>query len=334
MAIPSDRSVVYASCTIPGYEVLQTLLDNEIPVSHIVSITPEMAETHDVVKYRSFESIADEHDIPIYYPSSYSMGSEDAEFFEELSADLMIVNGWQRLIPGDVLETFTYGALGNHGSAFGLPKGRGRSPLNWSLIEDLDRFLLSVIRLDPGVDSGAVAATRKFDINEFDTIQTLYYKVTLSMQEMLLDIVEPILRGEHQFRTQDGDPTYYPKRNPEDGELHWEEPMGAVYNLVRAVTRPYPGAFTRHDGERVEIWDVKPFSTDFGVDAQPGEIIRVFETGDFAVSTPDGSVIVTEWVADSWTPKAGMVFESTGRPDRVDSYDQKHHLTSAESSDD
>ncbi len=327
MDIPDDTTIVYTSVSTPGHHVLETLLDEGVPISQLVSITPEMGREAGVAKYTDFAPIADEHDIPIHYPDVYSMDDSDVEFFEELDADLMIVNGWNRIIPGEILETFTYGVLGNHGSAFGLPKGRGRSPLNWSLIEELDRFLLSIIRLDANVDAGGVAATRKFDINQFDTIQSLYYKVTLSIEEMLLDVIGPIVCGEHEFEPQEGDPTYYPKRTPDDGDIHWGEPMDDIYNLVRAVTRPYPGAFTFHDDQRVDIWAVRPFSTDFGFDAEPGEIISVFHTDEFVVSTPDGSVLVTEWEADGWQPQPGMVFDSPGQHSRVDGIDQKQHLT-------
>jgi len=101
----------------------------------------------------------------------------------------MIVHGWQRLIPGNVLANFERGAVGLHGSAFGLPAGRGRSPMNWSLIEDLDRFLLSALHLDEGADSGGLIATKKFDITDRDTIRTMYYSSSSATQELFDDIL-------------------------------------------------------------------------------------------------------------------------------------------------
>lgn len=151
---------------------------------------------------------------------------------------------------------------------------------------------------------------------------------------MLLDVIPPILRGEHEFTQQDGEPTYYPKRTPADGQLHWGEPMGDIYNLVRAVTHPYPGAFTFHEGSRVDIWSVRPFSTDFAQDVAPGEIISVFHTDEFVVSTPDGTILVTEWEADGWQPEAGMQFTSEGDHDRVDGIEQRQHLTTTGGDDD
>lgn len=327
--ISEDDEIVYVSCTETGYEVLLGLLDRGVPIAEIVSIEPERAERHGVSGYHSFAEVADEHDIPVYYPETYGMdATADNEHFHELSGDLMVVNGWQRLVPGTILETFSRGALGAHGSAAGLPKGRGRSPLNWSLVEDLDRFLLSIIGLDPGADSGAVAATRKFDVTDHDTIRTLYYKVAMTTEAMLLETMGPILRGEFEFAEQTGEPTYYPKRTPEDGAIHWGDATRDVYNLVRAVARPYPGAFTEYEGERVEIWEAAPFSDDVAMAAPAGRIVQAFAvTDDFVVATGDGTLLVTDWAADDWSPEAGMEFTSLGDHGRVDRPEHRHNLT-------
>jgi methionyl-tRNA formyltransferase len=331
MDVPSDTDLVYASCTEPGHDVLEALFDAGVPIREIVTITPAMAEKHGVVKYAEFDAIAEAHDVPVYHPETYSMTEADHDHFATRDADLLIVNGWQRLIPEEVLETFTHGALGNHGSAMGLPKGRGRSPLNWSLIQGYDRFLLSVIRLAPGADDGDVVTTRKFDVNEYDTIESLYYKVTVCLKEMFTECLGPVARGEWEFTEQAGEPTFYPKRTPDDGDIHWGDSTRDVYNLVRAVTDPYPGAFTFHEGNRIDVWEVRPFSTDIGMEADAGTIVDAFWTGEFVVATADGSVLVTDWEArDEWAPEAGMRLDLAGDHDRVDAYEHRHNLTTSD----
>jgi methionyl-tRNA formyltransferase len=326
--VPDDAEIAYASCTRPGHEVLESLLAHDAPISEIVSITPEMARRGNSSKYRSFADAAEDADVPIYYPQEYSMEDPaDLDHFQTIDADLLIVNGWQRLVPPEILETFEYGALGNHGSAFGLPRGRGRSPLNWSLIEGFERFLLSIIRLDPGADSGEVVTTKKFDVTTHDTIETLYHKVTMAIEAMLFECLGPVLRDEVEYAEQRGETTYYPKRNPEDGQIHWGNAMQDVYNLVRAVTDPYPGAFTFDDGTRVEIWDAIPFSEDLAMEVEPGTIVESFELGNFVVATPDGTLLVTEWEAENWAPEPGTKFESPGNHRRVDRPEHRDHLT-------
>jgi len=191
--------------------------------------------------------------------------------------------------------------------------------MNWSLIEDLDRFLLSVIKLDSGVDSGSIVDTRKFDITDFDTIRTLYYKLAMATTEILLESLPGILDDSIEYTQQEGEPTYYSKRTPDDGAIHWHDSTRDIYNLVRAVAAPYPGAFTEVEGERVFVWEATPFSTDFGFDATEGEIVQVFETtGEFVVRTGDGTLLVTDWEAPGFTPEEGVEFDSLGDDDRED----------------
>lgn len=331
MTPPRDASLVYVGCTAPAKAVLETLIDHEYPIEAVVTIDPEMARANNVSGYASLEEVATNHDIRVYHPQEYSMGTAaDLDFFQTVDPDLLIVNGWQRLIPESILETATHGALGNHGSAFGLPKGRGRSPLNWSLIEDRDRFLLSIIQLDPGADSGDVLVTRKFDVTDYDTIETLYYKVTLLLEEMLLEVIPDILAGTLERESQRGTPTYYPKRNPEDGEIDWRNGTHSIYNLVRAVADPYPGAFTVSDDQRVMVWEAIPFSSDIARDAPAGTIVAVFWTGEFVVATGDGTLLVRDWDAENWSPTEGEQFDHPETPptDRTDSQDHHTNLSS------
>lgn len=320
-----QHQICYVSCTEGGFEVLRNLINAGVTISRIVSLTPDQSEEYSVAGYYPMTDIADEYDIPVYYPESYEMTNEtDKQHFRENPPDLMIVNGWQRLIRDPVLETLSIGALGVHGSASGVPKGRGRSPLNWSLFEDLDRFLLSVIKLDTGIDSGSIVDTRKYDITDFDTIRTLYYKLVMATTGILLESIPSILDKTFQYTNQEGEATYYPKRTPGDGAIHWHNSTRDIYNLVRAVADPYPGAFTEYDDKRVFIWEAVPFSTDFGFDATEGEIVQVFKTTcDFVVRTGDGTLLVTEWEAENFIPHEGMRFVSLGVHNRADDGDHE-----------
>jgi len=332
--IGEEHTIAYAGCTEAGFEVLRRLCERGVDVDEVVTITPAMAADAHVSGYHDYTEFALARDIDVYEPETYGMGTEaDLAHFETLDADLLVVNGWQRLVPGEVLETVTRGGLGVHGSAFGLPKGRGRSPMNWSLIEGLDRFLLSVIGLDEDADAGLVLDTAKYDITPHDDIQTLYHKLTVATSRLLLDNLSAVLAGEAEFTEQTGTPTYYPRRRPGDGAICWEDTTRTILNLVRAVARPYPGAFTEFEGERVTVWEAIPFSDDFVYDDPPGTVVEVFETtGEFVVATADGTLLVSDWEADEWTPERGQRLESLpnesiGSPDRVDGPDRHDELS-------
>jgi UDP-4-amino-4-deoxy-L-arabinose formyltransferase/UDP-glucuronic acid dehydrogenase (UDP-4-keto-hexauronic acid decarboxylating) len=333
MGVNRSKRVVYAGCTEAGFDLMRYIHEELIDVDELLTLTPEQGEKYGVSGYFDCSDYCERNNIDMYTPKQYSMTDTDIEHYKKNPTDIMIVHGWQRLIPSSVLNTITHGALGLHGSAFGLPAGRGRSPMNWSLIEGLDRFLLSVLHLDEGADSGGLVATKKFDISDRDTIRTMYYKLVVAGQKLFDNILSGEIENGFNVEAQDGKPTFYPKRYPKDGAINWEDPTNIIDRLVRAVGEPYPGAFTEYESERVFFWEAQPFSTDFIFDEPPGTIVQIFTPDrDFVVQTCDGTLLVTDWEADDWEPKVGMTFESLdnesiGSPNRVDRYDKKDTLS-------
>lgn len=330
----TECKIVYAGCTESGFNILHRLLNEGFSVSEIVTLSPDMARSNNVSGFYDFRQYAESKNIPTYIPQTYALDNKnDIEHFNDVESDLLIVHGWQRLIPASVLDKFNFGGLGAHGSAFGLPKGRGRSPMNWSLIEGLNRFVLSLITLSATADSGAIVTSKKFEITNFDNIQSLYFKLELALEQMLVESIPLYLNDEIQVKEQSGEATYYAKRRPEDGGIDWRDPTHKVYNLIRAVTHPYPGAFTKIGSTTIHIWDAIPFSYDFVFPHEPGKVLRVHRTtGQFIVKTADGTLLVRKWTANDWTPEQGMILESvenpsTNSPHRFDSPENIQRLS-------
>lgn len=293
----SGEKIVMCGCTEAGWHLVRDLIANGVRFSHFVALTPEQGARHNVSGYRDFSDLAREHGIPLYVPRTYSLKDpEDVAFFREHRFGLLIQGGWQRLFPQDVLATLRIGAVGVHGSADYLPKGRGRSPLNWSLIEDRKRFIMQLFLIAPGVDDGPVFESEAFDITPFDTIRTLYYKNTIVTKRMLLRSIPRLLAGPVPHRAQTGIPSYYPKRTPEDGRIDWEEmDVWEIYNFVRAQTRPYPGAFGDIGGVTYRIWRAQVFDTRITYPgAAYGERVETFD-GDMVVNCRGGLLLVDDY---------------------------------------
>jgi len=261
--VTGAKRLVMCGCAEVGANLIPSLIDAGVHFSHFVALTPEQGRKYAISGYADLRPLAKKHGIPIYIPKSYALTDEaDIAFFRDGKFDLLIQGGWQRLFPPAVLETLAIGAVGAHGSSDYLPKGRGRSPLNWSLIEGRERFLLQLFLIKPGVDDGDVFAVEDFDITSFDDIETLYLKVAIAARRLLLRHLADLLAGKVEFRPQLGEPSYYPKRTPEDGRIDWESmDLHQIYNFVRAQTRPYPGAFGAVDGRMLRIWKARPFDT-------------------------------------------------------------------------
>jgi len=300
-----DVKIVMCGCCEVGYYLIQDLIECGVKFSYFVILTPEQGKQYNVSGYKDFHPLAEKYNIPVYYPKEYSLNSvEDAEFFSSNKFDLLIQGGWQRLFPESVLNTLKIGAIGGHGSSDYLPKGRGRSPLNWSLIEGKERFIMHLFIIRAGVDDGDIFDTEIFDINEFDTIETLYYKNYLVTRKMLMRSLPKLIQGTISLTKQIGHPSYYPKRTPEDGKINWEEmDVYTIYNFVRAQTRPYPGAYGKINGKWYKIWRCQVFDTRITyLGVEYGQCVeRPFDKSIMIVNCRGGLLLVDDYqeMADS-----------------------------------
>ncbi len=287
--------IVMCGSHYAGEPVIRGLLEEGIRFDYFVCLTPDQGERYNISGYYDYRMLAEQHDIPVYHPQSYSLNDEkDKEFFVENSFDVLIQGGWQRLFPEDILSTLRIGAIGGHGSSDFLPKGRGRSPLNWSLIEGKTRFINQLFIIKPGVDNGDVFDYQDFDITESDDIETLYMKISITTRDMLRRSLPLLLQETARLEPQLGVPSYYKKRNPEDGEIDWENmDVQSIYNLVRALTKPYPGAFGDIEGRRFRIWRCRVFDTRLMYrNARYGSIVESF--GDKIIIKCRGGLLLLD----------------------------------------
>ena len=291
-----DRKIVFCGCSSAGLEVLDFLISKNFEISHIISLNSQQATQYKVSGYASFDEIARKNNIPIYFPKTYSLkDNDDISFFEKNNFDLLLLGGWQRLIPEIILSKLKIGGIGFHGSSEFLPKGRGRSPVNWSLIEGKTQFILHAFIMTPGIDDGDVITHEIFDINQWDTCQTIYYKISIIQKRILEEFIPKLLSNNFKHIPQTGEPSYYEKRTPDDGLIDWSKSVHEIYNFVRALTRPYPGAFTFLNGQRLNIWKSQPFDSKIKYESKNSQIVEKFSTGDFIVNCKDGLLLITDY---------------------------------------
>jgi len=287
-------SVIYISALQTGKECLR-LIQHDIKIDHVVTIDRQIAERARVSGYVDFGDV----NIPVPNLNRYSMKTpDDVDAISALAPHLIIVNGWNRLIPEAILELPRYGCVGFHGSWKPLPFGRGRSPITWAILNDADRFFLHLLYLDAGVDSGDIIDTVQFDIGPSDTSSDVLGKVGITSAHLLIRNVPKLLDGTASRTPQTGTPTYLPKRNPEGGLIDWTMSLREICRLVRAVSRPYPGAFTdieyRGTRVRMRIWDAVPFSHEVELDGKAGSVVHDLD-GKPLIKCRDGLLLVKDF---------------------------------------
>lgn len=291
-------------------EFIDYIHNNLIKVDLIVTVDSSKYESS-ISGYTDIVKFAERSGIDYFVVNDYSLKhSASNEFFQKNTFDLGISVGWQRLIPQDILDQFQTGIFGFHGSAGHLPFGRGRSPLNWSIIKGHKRFINNLFKYSPEADAGGIHCIRSFEINEFDTIQTLQYKSILVGKEQIAELINNYQKGSINLILANSNlSSWYSKRSPEDGKISLKLTTEEIYNLIRAVTHPFPGAYLQSESNKtLTIWEAYPF--DYFIDTiqyKVGEVIEVFNS-DVILKTVDGSLILKNYDFEGVIKRGDMFY--------------------------
>ncbi len=267
------------------------------PVDLVITISPEVTQKNQISGYKGLSFLTEKYGIAVHEADSYFLTDEKTQtFMRENEFDIGISMGRQRLIPKSVLDCFRYGVFGFHGNCGYLPFGRGRSPLNWSIILGDSRFNLNLFQYDERADSPNVFATEMFSITPHDDIRTAQYKNMICSKNLIRKLLQAYQEDRIEIRRDSRDfDSWYPKRTGADGRIDFHARTREIYNLIRGVAAPFPGAFAMLGEEKVTIWEAHPFDEmiDFSEYA-PGEVIDVFD-GKPVVRTVDGSLLIDRY---------------------------------------
>ena len=202
--------------------------------------------------------------------------------------DWLFIVGWSQIARAEVLGTAGQGVLGMHPTL--LPTGRGRAPIPWAILKGLERTGVTLFRLDTGVDSGPVAGQVEIPLECDETATTLYTKVVAAHRALIRDCWPKLANGGIKFTAQDESrASYWPGRSPEDGRIDLAGRADDAERLVRAVTRPYPGAFVDHGGVRYRIWAAQR------CDVSGASAVSTVADGALLIRFPDGGLVSTDW---------------------------------------
>jgi methionyl-tRNA formyltransferase len=187
--------------------------------------------------------------------------SRAIEELRGLAPDILLAIGWRWLLPASVLAIPPKGCLGIHGSL--LPRLRGFAPVNWALSRGEERTGPSLFYFDEGVDTGDLVGQRPFEITDDDDAATVRQRIADAAVSLLDEHLPGLAAGTAPRVPQPAEgATYGPARRPEDGGIDWTLDPRSVFNWVRGLTRPYPGATAAVGGRTVCVWRVAPLPGD------------------------------------------------------------------------
>lgn len=211
--------------------------------------------------------VAQQYNIPCYYPENVNI-EKWISVIKDLKPDIIFSFYYRNLISQEILNIPPMGAINLHGSY--LPKYRGRCPVNWVIINGETATGVTLHYMVSKPDAGDIIGQKKIPIDIEDTAYTLFKKLEDAAVELFREVFPLIKTGKNQRIKQDeSQASYFGGRKPEDGLIDWTKPAIEIYNLIRGVTYPFPGAFTYYQHKKLIIWESKLIP---GVNLSPGEI--------------------------------------------------------------
>jgi methionyl-tRNA formyltransferase len=286
----SAPRIVFFGYSEVGFECLSLLLERG---DNVVALFTHEDNPNEKIWFKTPAVAAREKGIPIFTPEKVNT-PEWIDRIAALQPDLILSVYYRNMISSKILALPRLGAFNLHGSL--LPKYRGRAPINWAVLHGEPRIGMTLHRMVKAADTGAVVDQDGVDIGPRDTAEQAFRKVLPCARRVVARQIDALLAGTARETPQDdAQATYFGGRTPEDGRIDWRRSSREIFNLVRAVTDPYPGAFSDIGGVRLMVWWAEPDSpATRGRHGQPGEVISLTP---LVVATGDGALELTktEW---------------------------------------
>ena len=251
----SKPRILFFGYSEVGYECLSLLLERG---ENVVALFTHEDNPNEKIWFKTPALAAREKGVPVFTPEKIAT-PEWLERIAALKPDLILSVYYRNMISTKVLGLAPLGAFNMHGSL--LPKYRGRAPINWAVLHGEPRIGMTLHRMVKSADAGAIVDQEGVDIGSRDTAEQAFRKVLPCARRVLDRQIDPLLAGTAHEKPQDeSQVTYFGGRKPEDGRINWTQTSRQIFNLIRAVTDPYPGAFTDVEGTRLMIWWAEPDS--------------------------------------------------------------------------
>ncbi|WP_374346889.1 formyltransferase [Chitinimonas sp.] len=241
-------AVVFAYHNV-GVRCLATLLARGVHVALVVTHRDNPSET---IWFDSVAELASRHGIAVITPDD----PNTPEVIAAVSAaqpDFLFSFYYRHMLKAPLLAIAPRGAYNMHGSL--LPQYRGRVPVNWAVLRGETETGATLHVMNEKPDNGAIVDQQAVPILPDDTAHEVFGKVTVAAEQVLWRCLPALLSGTHPLTVQDLSlGGYFGGRKPEDGRLDWSWPARRIHDFVRALSKPYPGAFADIGSKRLVVW--------------------------------------------------------------------------------
>ncbi|WP_354684346.1 formyltransferase [Cupriavidus necator] len=306
------RAVVFGYHNV-GDRCLRVLHARGVEVALVITHRDRPDEN---IWFRRVADTAAELGIPFLYgedPNDPAI----AQAVRDARPDVIFSFYYRAMLPAHVLALAPGGAFNMHGSL--LPKYRGRVPVNWAVLHGETETGATLHAMEARPDAGYIVEQTAVPILPDDTAAEVFAKVTVAAEQTLWRALPAMIAGQTPQRPNLlAEGSYFSGRRPEDGRIDWSQPAANVYNLIRAVAPPYPGAFTELAGQRLIVAQARrplpdaalalPAGTPPGLHLRDGRIVGLCGDGGLVLVTQllaqDGSAVSPDACAQLLTEQS------------------------------
>ena len=246
--------IAFCTCVKIGLTCIEAIYEINGKIDLLITLKDNQSTKKSGRIY--LDKFSDEFDIPLL-KISHVNDEECIKTIKDYNIDWLFIIGWSQIASEMVLNSVKLGVIGAHPTL--LPIGRGRAAIPWAIIKGLDKTGVTIFKMDNGVDTGLILGQKEITLEKGETATTLYKKVNKAHEFIIKQVYKNIKNDNVAGKIQDETKaTYWPGRKPQDGEFYLENSVSEVDILVRATTKPYPGAFIFIDDKKYIVWSGKP----------------------------------------------------------------------------
>lgn len=265
---------------------LKALVEHNVAPQALFTLPLTKSERHS--DYVHLAPLAEQYGVSVIDAPNVNQ-PEILDKIRYLEPDYLFVIGWSQICRQELLSIPRLGTIGCHPAP--LPSNRGRGVIPWTILQRCSQTGMSLFWVDQGMDSGEILLQEKFAVEPKETATTLYQKHGESLQRLFHQAIPMLKEGNAPRIPQNhSHATYCAKRVAEDGLIDWNLPAESIWTLIRAVTKPYPGAFTFYKGKKLTIWEAD-YVGDSPYWGLPGQIQGFVDAGAL-VQCGDGKHIL------------------------------------------
>lgn len=240
----------FVTCVQIGLSCMEAIYEIGGSLDLIISIPDEKAKKKSGRIY--VDDFAEKHNISVL-KTNHINDEVAINTIKKHNIDWLFIIGWSQIASKEVIDAPNLGAIGAHPTL--LPVGRGRAAIPWAIIKGLDKTGVSFFKMDEGVDTGLILGQEEIPIATDEIATTLYEKVNMAHETLIKKLYKALKENKVIGKRQDeSKATYWEGRKPKDGEITTQMTMLEADRLVRATTKPYPGAFFIERDKKVIIW--------------------------------------------------------------------------------